>query len=747
VIKNVQMEFRTTSPNSSIRWSSATATKVAVLALLTGLIVWGTFSRIFTVATGIADISHYYYSALDLLEASSWGERLQAALTWAPLHPLLLASIIHLVGAEWTYFLNPIVVWALLFCLGIWGWKMSNSFRCGVLTALAGAVLLLFGSDHQVYFLLYPFREALSFLFLVWGMICVLLAYPEGRRSRPFWLVGAGCGYVLAAAVREPAILAITGAVTYVIVQPVRPLRRKGIELAALLAPLLGALIILVGIYAHMGLMGSRQFSGWKNMVSGQSFSAWLNMYGRYVRWLCHLLGPWGIAASAVGFLWMVRRNKAAVLLLVLSMISTLALYATFVFHARYAVSAALFLTPFLGCGFEAGVRAVTRLGGGSRRWPGTVAIVVVTAGLLGICLVKAVGLIPWSGVTRAQLRRFDQTLNACIQPSEEILTDSRSRLLNEVLRIYLRVRPHIRFYPPAADKGVSHLLFLQPANEAAVMDAKVQISAVSMEAEILSYADLEPVPDEDGRPLILTLGPSEYAVFRLQPWNRKYIEQVMTPDDIIGGLIWLDFQQSNKDATRDIQLVDHGSNVLKQWSITKGNGLIPLYVGESFSLNSVRLLVSSSAPLPSRLLARPVHDRSRIGFRLGEGRNTSILQWLEPPTYIASGDKWAAGFGVSARFVFPAPRGVNGRTIHLVIRAGPRKPLNQMAIFHYFINEMEVATITNRLDRGWFWNEVAICLPNDSENIPVDLKVDVPPGWDDHFRVAGLGVRIEEPD
>lgn len=714
------------------------------MAFLVGVIVWVAFSRIYTVVTGVADIAHYYEAAQRVLEAATWEARLRAALVWAPLHPLLLASITQWFGAEWTYLLNPIFIFGMLCGMGAWGWRAMRDYRCGPLTALAGAMILLFGYDQSAHSVLYPYREAPSFFFVYAAMFSTLLAFSDGRMPRRIWLFVAGCGYVLAAAVREPAILALPGAVAYVLAQPRKTIANRASDVMALAAPILLALIILAWVFVSTGIIGSQQFAGWRAMSGGTSFAAWLGMYWAYLKWLFHLLGPWGSAISVVGLVWMARRNRAAVYGLVLSLLGTVALYASFAIYSRYALSAAIFLVPFLGAGLRAIVWSAGRLLGKSRKWPESLAYGIGVGLLMAYGLFQSAHLAPWGGVSRHQIRAFEQVLLANKEPTEQVLTDPRSRLLNETLDVYLGLNPVSYFDGWGGSKAILGFLFIQPANPEAILRAKVKTAPVSMEAEILKYADMESLRDAADRPLILSLGAGEYTIYRVRPWSQHRVEQGLSSADVGWGLLWLDFQQSDAEAVREVQVRNEAGDILRQWSVGQGNGLVPFAVGSKLAETPLRLIATSSSPLPAQLLARPTRSPDGPYFGLGMGRRPSIEQWIVPPPIFTPQQKWAAILENSARFAVPAPRGAPEDSCVLSVWLEPRFHSDQSVVFHYRVDGAEATTVTNRLDQGWIHHEIPLRLRAGAETCQMDLAVDAPKDWGNFFKVIGLGSYIK---
>lgn len=717
------------------------------MVVLVAAIVGFAFSRIYTVVTGVADVAHYFEAARSILEAPTWAARLQAALVWAPVHPALLAGIGARFGFEWTYFLNPVFIVGFLCGMGAWGWRAMNDARGGLLTALAGAALMLFGYDQAAHSLIYPYRESLSFLFIFAALLATLLAFPAGEAPRRRWLFCAGSGYVLAAAVREPSILALAGAVAYLLAQPRENLRARAFDILALVAPVVLALAILAGIFVATGIVGSQQFTGWRLLSAHTSMSAWAGMYRTYLNCLIQFLGPWGGAVSAVGLVWLARKNRAAVHALVWPLLFTVGLYSTFTFHPRYALSAAIFAVPFLGAGIRAIASGLAYAAGKRRPWVDAGVCGLGAGALVIYCLVQAASLAPWGGVVRRQIRDLEQTLRAQMEPSARVLADPRSRLLKETLRTYLGIDPAQRFETGTLAPGKPAWLFVRPTNPDAVVRANVQIPPVGMEAAIRRNADLESVCDVAGQPIRLSLGRGEYALERVRPWSRNRIEQDMTGADVVGGLLWLDFQQSDAQARRDVQVLAADGAVLGQWSIANGNGLVPLAVDARAGRNACRLVAISSSPLPAKVLAHPIRTTRGGYFGLGMDRSPAVMDWVVPPTVLSPQGKWAATFVGSARFAIPAPRGAGTDSWALSIWLDPRFAQGESVVFRYGGAGAEPTTRTNRLDRGRIRHDVPLRLGAGGESCTVDVEVDVPKGWGNHFRVVGLGVTRPSAD
>ena len=126
-------------------------------------------------------------------------------------------------------------------------------------------------------------------------------------------------------------------------------------------------------------------------------------------------------------------------------------------------------------------------------------------------------------------------------------------------------------------------------------------------------------------------------------------------------------------------------------------------------------------------------------------GRRPSILKWLERPTGIAPGEKWAATFFDAARFRLPAPRGLTTKTPSLAILLEPRHPRKQLVEFRYQQSGADDLVLTNSIERQRFWQEIPLLFSSGEEAAVVDLTLNVPPDWPNHFRVVGLSVRLVE--
>ena len=260
----------------------------------------------------------------------------------------------------------------------------------------------------------------------------------------------------------------------------------------------------------------------------------------------------------------------------------------------------------------------------------------------------------------------------------------------------------------------------------------------------ILQHADLHPVRSEDGQTVDASLGDVPYRLYRISPWTNRIAEQVW---EAAGSpLLWLDFQKSDPDAHRQVRLLTSSGTAIQRWTINRGNGLVPLVV-ETNRINDnmgLRVAVESTSVLPSQLIRVPEIVKTWPSFTMERGRLPSALKWVRPPAHFGrSDDKWGVGITRAAQFEFPIPKGEGSLRPVISILLEPRFRRNQEVIFHYSINRKEAVSYTNRLHRGRFRHEFPVSMPVETESIHVDMIVNIPEDWDNHFRLVSIGFQV----
>jgi len=224
-------------------------------------------------------------------------------------------------------------------------------------------------------------------------------------------------------------------------------------------------------------------------------------------------------------------------------------------------------------------------------------------------------------------------------------------------------------------------------------------------------------------------------------------VEQEWNWDPNGPPLLWLDFQESDPDAERQVRLLDSDGTEVQQWSLSTGNGLIPLAVETNRIQGGqeLRVTVESSGVLPSKLIRMPDFNRGWDSFTMERGRLPSAWNWVRPPAHLSRPDeKWGVGITRAARFEFPVPRGSREVRPVISLLLEPRFRQNREVVFQYRLNGEDTVSFTNRLHRGRFRHELPVPRRVESGFIQVDLSVEVPEDWDNHFRLVEIGYQLQ---
>ena len=718
-----------------------------LLVVLPAMIVGLAFLHIHTAATGLSDVLNYYYASLDILQSTTLHDFIRATLIWAPLHPLGLAAIIKWASPEWTYFLSPVMTLLLSMGLGCVAWLAVRDAYAGLATSLISLVVLLFGFEQFSHYLLYPYRESLSLALISWSMTALLLA---GRRQtglrRGLIMMLAGFGYLLAVATREPSIFAYLGAIFFVMILPRGQSRKWTGDLPALGAALIFAGATYLFLKHHFGVATSTQFTGWRVMTQGQSWALWVSQYALYLRWIAGVLGPWTSATMALGFVVLLRRNAAVAGMLLFSFLSTLGLYATFVFLPRYALSSLVYLIPFAGVGLWAVVTFVDRLLAKHAAIHWRPAAVLLTVFLAGYCTWSATRLPPWGDVTIADVHAFRDSVKPFIEPDTRVLIDPRTRLLHEVIVMHLQARPLLYVPPMQTPEDYERSLFIAPANREALTTANVPMPAVSVE-EALSYQmNVKPVLDARGQPLEFRLGAGSYTLNRLTPWEASSTTNYLAANHIIDGFLWLNWQGSDPSAVRTARLVDTEGNVIKSWPSFTGGRLVPLAADDwSRDWIGARLELSSSAIGPDQVLVDSESLANSRKFLFKDGRLPSVIDWVAPPMMVDPEGKWAAAFQRTGAFRLPVPVGMTREFFTINFEWEARYRESRKIEFQYTVGGAPPLSFTSRIDRLQFNHRVKVPALSEDGYLTVGVTADLPENIDNHFRLLSISYSAEE--
>lgn len=717
--------------------------RLILLAVATGLPVAVAFSGVYTVVTGLTDTTHYFAAARGILGASSRAEWLEAVFRWAPGWPLLVAAVLRFGDSAYVYFLPPLLTWGTMFTLGLSAWALTRRFPAGMLVALTASHFLLFGHAQSPYYLLYPFREPLSFMAMGFAWAAVVLGCRTQGARRHALLFLSGLASVLSAGVREPAIFSLIGLTGYVFLSPGAARRTRMAGTATILSPVLLAVAVLAGYFVMTGRFGTAQFNGWQSMTGSRTWGEWRGMFVQYVSLLGGMLGVSGSILLGLGAAVSVWKFRAVAFLLLVPALATLAFYATFAVYPRYALSVAIYLAPLSGVGCAVAGHAVCLL---VRRFR-PLDIRPVHAGLALVSLLLSVrqgsALIPWGNTTIRDLRQVEALLQPCLKTGDRIVIDLRHRPLFDLLV------SHMGLFPEGAELQPYHLeqrrrIFFEPLSEIGQTHAKVLTPPVSMREVITRWQDLLPMLDPSDRPLTFTLGEATYALRELRPWSAHRIEETVYPKDVVGGLVWFDFRAAASTTERRILWRTPAGETLRNGVLPGTPELAACAAGTLLDGHAaVQVVIESTDPLPLEIVVRGNAGSKAGGFGFGPGRRLSPMAWLADPV-IRSQEKWGAVFEDEAAFRIPNPVGADDRVLSVVFEYQVRFPAPGNARFRYEDATGLLEEISSPFGRR-ILHTVRIPPPRRvGPVLPLRLDVDTPVPFNNHFRLISIQTRLE---
>ncbi len=697
-----------------------------------GAVLLAVHLKILTYASG-QDPFTYTRLALDLLENGMSSAAMRTVAEFIiPGWPVVLAVVIRLFGPYAVSWVGFVVLWGaaagLLRLARQWGLGPSG----GLLLVWTVLLLIWIGEGLYAHFLLYAFRGAPQFFCIVWAFVLLEGADPV-HKSGGIRLGLAACILLVGALMRETVLLALPGMLAWVLVAPAWKKRRWGGG-ACLMTPLV---LMMVGAIIYIlvsGENGNTQFQTWLSFLAQTDVRAYGARLREYGRLIAAAAGWPGWTLLVLG-LWFQRRNPERVLLWLLSALALAAFYAVFMVHQRYVLDSYLLLTVMAAAGVAFACKAAEPvLAPRFRPWAFSALLIL----LLGLHIGAIQRLPVWEcAIAREDIRRFDQITKRFVPERARLWTDPNCRCLVDTAWVYLNAKP-MPCGQVLADQFDQEDWYYwgraQPASS----------GGVHSDDHIREHADMHPILDENGSMVEASLGDVLYRLYRISPWAQRVAEQEWQPGKL--PLLWLDFQESDPDAHRQVRLLTSSGTAIQRWTINRGNGLVPLVV-ETNRINDnmgLRVAVESTSVLPSQLIRVPEIVKTWPSFTMERGRLPSALKWVRPPAHFGrSDDKWGVGITRAAQFEFPIPKGEGSLRPVISILLEPRFRRNQEVIFHYSINRKEAVSYTNRLHRGRFRHEFPVSMPVETESIHVDMIVNIPDDWDNHFRLVSIGFQV----
>lgn len=702
--------------------------------VLAGGLLLAVHLRVLSYVTG-QDPFTYTRLAMELLNSGFSLECLgRVAEFVVPGYPLLLAGVIRVAGpfaVSWVNVVIMILAFGLLIrLLRQWGFPAG-----GALIICWAAIWLVFRSrDLNAQYLFFAFRGAPQFFLVVGAYSLAEGAIPSSRGGGVRLALATGM-LLTGALIRETALLAWPALAVRVAWGPEwRGARIRG--LAWLTGPLV--LLPLAGFVVvwSTGAGMNQQAGLWLRHLTQGGGNAYWSCLAQYVHLLHRYEWGWiGLGSGLLG-LWHLRRRLHLALLWVLPALLGIAFYSGYKVHRRYLLDSLMLLSVVSSIGIWQALTLVRR--GRNRFWDH--GVLVAAAGLLlGLNLHMIQRLPAWGPtITKADVERFVETTKRWVPDPARLWADGNCRYLTDAAWIHLGALPM-----PGGESMVGQLAegdwhYWRRASP----DSPDGIYSDDL---ILQHADMHPVVEENGQTVETSLGEVPYRLYRISPWTNRIAEQAWEPEE--SPLLWLDFQESDPAAERQVRLLNSDGTERQQWTLTRGNGLIPLAVeprllreGQEF-----RVVVESSGVLPSKLIRIPEISGTWDAFTMERGRLPSAWNWVRPPAHLSRPDeKWGVGITRAARFEFPVPRGSREVRPVISLLLEPRFRQNREVVFQYRLNGEDTVSFTNRLHRGRFRHELPVPRRVESGFIQVDLSVEVPEDWDNHFRLVEIGYQLQ---
>lgn len=700
-----------------------------------GLVLLAAQLRILTYLTG-QDPFTYVRLGLELLQNGLSLEALRKVAAFiVPGYPLFLAMVVRGFGPYAPAWVGFFWLWGALTGLLLLGRKWGLGPWGGLLMATTLLWLLWRGDPLHAHYLLYAFRGGPQFFVVVWAVVLVESADPV--RPRGGLRLSLATGVLIAGAlIRETSLMALPGLLAWAALAPAWA-KHRGRAVLCLLAPVA---IVLAGGLAYALAVGrgtNEQAVVWWSYLRHLDAAS----YGRRLLGCFRSIGDsagWiGSLLFALG-LWLQRRKPFRLALWLVPALGLACFYAVFMVHRRYALDSFLLLAVVAAAGLAAGIVEAGRCMRPRLRAAWLAGSLVV---MLGLNLQVVRKLPPWQQkVSRDQVEHLATATHRHETDPGRIWADWNCPFLIEAAWTFLGGDPLSKWerFPSGLDS--QGWCYWRAAGAAA-------FSGVRCEDLIRRHADLRPLVDETGAAEEATLGSLRYTLHRVTPWTERRVEQEWSPAPNGPPLLWLDFQASDPDAQRQVRLLAADGAERQRWALPRGNGLIPLFVTAAppAADSAFRLVVESSNVLPAELLRRPEIRDGWANFTMVQGRWPSALEWILPPaSRSAPREKWGATFADAAVFDCPVPAGMPGGELLWAFTLEPRYRHGEEVVFHYAIAEQPVLTVADRLNRPRLVHEIRMKPPQGSSRAKIELRIDLPPGFQNHFRLVSMGCRTE---
>lgn len=680
--------------------------------------------QIRTAVSGQDDATHRIFARTILTADRASPEFRQALTHIAPGWPLFLALAIRAAGPWVTTWINVALAGLLLGLYLLVLRRVFRDDRAAGLGLLATLLILLRGYTLNAHFLLYAFRETPSFLFVAAGWLIFLLA---DSRRRPALFFAGGCAFVIAAAMREPAVCGAIGPYLWLLCRRREDrVSRKGCFIGAILPWLLAGGAWLVARQLAGGA-SSGQWQWWSARLLHTPAPAFWIAYGHSLRALL------GFLWEALGFPWLLlgvlgvaglRRNRAALWFFLFSALAYLLLYATYTAHRRYALAVLLPLCPFAAYGLHLAIEKLSVFSARLFRRPIAGPARILAAVLLAAGLVRtARGLQSWGPrIARHDVEQFGRDFREVARPEDLVVIEPICRHLGETLIYHLSHRPA----DPAragTEGGAKRCFYLEPLTRDCFPPGSFRRELAGSASRRLRYRyDVQARTGPDGRLLELALGGGRYGVYEVRPWSATNVSARVTLPAGNTVVLWLDFKDATSNSARRVEIRADAGAPLASWLVEDARFLQAFIFEKPAELRSAVVDVSGHLPGPADFIYAVVPAGKPARFDAGPLRSPSLEHWFEP-SFVGTALAMPTHQGGRLR---PPP--VHGSYRSLNLALGMKAPPFQGPVsFRYEQDGRAVTNWTVQLPQAKVWT--GAILDPEQAGRPLDLFIEAPGG------------------
>jgi hypothetical protein len=671
----------------------------------------------------------------------------------APGYPLLLAGSIAMFGPFAPYWTNFVLMLGLVL---VWVLIIRSIFGKGRIEAVVTIAFLFFVLRAYVlnaHYLLYPFRGTPTLLFVFLGMLAV---HRAGVLNRKLLTLAGGISFVAAAAFREPAVIAMTGLIAWLLCRPFK-WKDRGLHVGLFLLP--GIVVGLVAVVFMLtgGDGANFQVKLWLSKVFGQSEGEAGALFRKNVYMMLNFFRDsfrmgfsnrlWSYVGGALLLAGIVRgaRRLETWLFFVLPAAMFFVFYALYVAHWRYFLTVFVFVAPLMASGLEWCIRGVGNLMQRRLRVPGVAAhavCCVVLTVILGHSISKSA---PWGPkFPLAEARRFQAALDKSSLPADRIIIDHRCNYLVDALVCLADTSPADAGDLQAMWEEDGRAFFAMPLSDEC-FSSSGRYKGATAEQILRHRADLRELACEDGAPLQWKLADALYGLYEVVPWTNTITRQAvdLLPDE--DSVLWLDLRGSELNEA-EVSVVETESGERLAVARSERPGIMGLLIdGKKVTRSEGILIVAADSPIPADLSPVVVRASDMRAFPAASERSLSIAQWFRDPFEKGrTKDKYAAVFIRGGVLSVPVPAGSGGRVLRVGIGMDAREPLGREVTMTYGLPDGRREEKSVILQRQMVTHEVEMKILPGQKRAEIVLAVEPPDCHGTHFRVHSVLVGCE---